>query len=39
VDFADTPVRVEIHSSDEIVEISSRRISRRSRKSIDASPF
>jgi hypothetical protein len=33
VDFGDAPIRVEVHASEETVEILSRRISRRTRKS------
>jgi hypothetical protein len=39
VDFGDTPVRVEIHASEETVEISSRRISIRCRKNVGVSRF
>ena len=39
VDFGDAPVRVEIYSSEETVEILSRRISRRFQGSVCALPL
>ena len=39
VEFGDAPVRVEIYASEETVEISSRRISTCSQRSVVALPF
>jgi hypothetical protein len=39
VDFGDAPVRVEIHASEETVEIFIEADSKRSRRSVGASPF